>query len=868
MTESITQTPEQQLAEFVSQQRVSIPKDLVLDGKPQRFGDGEKGREPHWYIGSKTVDGNITLTVGSHKDPALKATFNSKDLSGAFWRRGSNLDEKWASCKILGRSHYLEKKKIDGLFGARVNYFGNLVIPMYRNEILVGLQTITNDGKKLFVKGSKRKEAYFILESANLDITKIYVAEGFATAASVCMATKTMTICTFGASNLPDVVKVLKNKYKQVSIIIAGDDDRFGRINTGKKAAEKVSKEVKAIFPIFACDQDQPKDWNDLHIREGLETVRKQLQSVSNKPLGVQENEQDGNINTVSGWEIESAEPPAPENYVLPGLLRGDIGILCAPGGYGKSGVALLIANQIACGGQKDFLGFGPIESGACCYLTLEDPLSIFSQRQREIKQDFTTEEYLSINNNLHLIDGRKLQNSVDPNSIIEVIQNTLKKKGTNPDSLRLLIIDHLTYWSSKDLNDGFSCEEILQELKLIGKTLGCAVLILHHSNRSAMIKGKEKPSPGATIGGSLKLYSLARWVAFLGEVSPELKKEFKIRNERGYKTLVLGKVNHGKELILLLKHKEDRNGILYKFDFGDLNLQTISKTAPVEVEVVTKEEAENFNMGEASKKLMTLDDNTSHIMNWLSRNPAFETVSNKRRSELTDFVNGKFHDKDRPSASIHKDVWITGDTLIIAGPVCDQEDMKLFALLVNELTHSHRNGRRGLILDISLSQILTMSGLNISGPNFEKVHRQLDRLRRMSLDFQNFRGHRWRGPLINDVYSVGEGRNCKVRIGFNNFMVTFYRIEEYTMFNKSIALSLKGDSLSFYIFFASQNLPTMKISIEKCKKLLNISPSFDKKEALKKIKKSVQDLINAGVMDGEKTYIKDGNLNTYRVGL
>ena len=54
-----------------------------------------------------------------------------------------------------------------------------------------------------------------------------------------------------------------------------------------------------------------------------------------------------------------------------------------------------------------------------------------------------------------------------------------------------------------------------------------------------------------------------------------------------------------------------------------------------------------------------------------------------------------------------------------------------------------------------------------------------------------------------------------------------------------------------------------MVVSVDKCKRLLAIDPGFDRKEANKRVKKAVENLINAGVMDSEKTYVRDGKVHT-----
>ena len=277
--------------------------------------------------------------------------------------------------------------------------------------------------------------------------------------------------------------------------------------------------------------------------------------------------------------------------------------------------------------------------------------------------------------------------------------------------------------------------------------------------------------------------------------------------------------------------------------------------------EVISKEEIESFKV---PAKILTHDNDTHHIMNWLTRNPAFETVSTQRRKDLTYLdQNQEETDKDRPTPSFYKDVWVNGDTLKIHGPVCDHEDRKLYAILIKELAKNHASGTTGLTLKISFKNILKLLSVEESGKSLKKIKRQLNRLVRMSLDFKNSRGNSWFGPLINEVVLTGDGRNSKAIIEFNRFMVNFYRLHEYSTFNRETSRILKGDSSAFYLFYSSHSCREMVISVEKCKKLLAIPEDFDKKEALKRVKKAVQDLVDASVMDVKKSFVKEGKVHT-----
>lgn len=277
--------------------------------------------------------------------------------------------------------------------------------------------------------------------------------------------------------------------------------------------------------------------------------------------------------------------------------------------------------------------------------------------------------------------------------------------------------------------------------------------------------------------------------------------------------------------------------------------------------EIITEKDVKGFKL---SSKILTHSPNTHQIMTWLARNPAFEVVSTNQRKELT-YIDqeGEEKDKDRPSASFYRDVWVNGDSLQINGPVCDHEDKKLYALLLKELSTQHREGELGLSLEISLHQIIKLLKLRNSGENTNRIKRQLNRLSRMAMTFKNSKGNRWDGPLITEVLYIGNSSDQRVRVSFSHFMITFYRLHEYTSFSHDKSKLLKGDSSAFYLFYSSHSLSKMSISVDRCKRLLGIPPEFDKKEALKRVKRAVKNLISSGVMDPDGTFVKDGKVHT-----
>jgi len=142
-----------------------------------------------------------------------------------------------------------------------------LEVPGYINGKLVSLLAIPNDGgQKMFLKGSTITGSYYKLGQVN-DQT-IYIAEGFATAATIHEDNSHCVYCAFTCNNLKHVAVYLRDKYPELDIIICGDDDYRTTNNPGRKHAIEAAKAAKAAytFPDFTGLERGPKDtdFNDL----------------------------------------------------------------------------------------------------------------------------------------------------------------------------------------------------------------------------------------------------------------------------------------------------------------------------------------------------------------------------------------------------------------------------------------------------------------------------------------------------------------------------------------------------------------------------------------------------------------------------
>ena len=111
----------------------------------------------------------------------------------------------------------------------------------------------------------------------------IYIAEGYATAASIFEATEQCAVVAFSANNLPAVAETIKWEYPNAEIIICADNDVYnGDKNIGLDKATEAAMIINAklVIPKFKDLSSEPKDFNDLTNLEGINEMCIQLSSA------------------------------------------------------------------------------------------------------------------------------------------------------------------------------------------------------------------------------------------------------------------------------------------------------------------------------------------------------------------------------------------------------------------------------------------------------------------------------------------------------------------------------------------------------------------------------------------------------------
>jgi putative DNA primase/helicase len=155
-----------------------------------------------------------------------------------------------------------------------------------RELSLRAVQIIQADGNKRFTRGFAKAGCCLRLGHVVVD-EPIMVCEGYATGLSLRMAVdrRLPVVVALDAGNLLPVAQLLRTLHPQCRLLICADDDWHTPGNPGRTKAHQAGRAVESCaytWPVFRSGNRGPKDtdFNDLHAREGLQVLRRQLRHV------------------------------------------------------------------------------------------------------------------------------------------------------------------------------------------------------------------------------------------------------------------------------------------------------------------------------------------------------------------------------------------------------------------------------------------------------------------------------------------------------------------------------------------------------------------------------------------------------------
>jgi len=221
------------------------------------FGDFSTGLKEVWHLDEKM---SLAAKATARKQIKEAQKQYKKERNQTHKKAAKIANDRWNKAVSIISHPYLTKKKVLPL-GIRQEG-KNLIIPIYVNNVIASIQTITPDGEKRFQKHGQIATGYYSIGKPK---KTLYICEGFATGASIHMQTKHAVAVAFNSGNLLPVAEILKAKYPELHFIIAADNDADTEGNPGLSKARESALSIGArlIYPNFNDEQFTGTDFND-----------------------------------------------------------------------------------------------------------------------------------------------------------------------------------------------------------------------------------------------------------------------------------------------------------------------------------------------------------------------------------------------------------------------------------------------------------------------------------------------------------------------------------------------------------------------------------------------------------------------------
>lgn len=467
--------PEEQLRDAMLAAGLEPPDELLLDGKIHRFKSGTKGSgshggdKPGWYLvfGDGVPAGRfgcwragVEVTWRAEVGRKLTATeemAHARRMAEAKALRDAELERKhevaastvetiWTSAQAASADHPYLKRKGIGVHGARVTGDGRLVVPLYGQDgNLSSLQYIAHDGSKLYHPGGQTGGKFWMVGTLDEPGT-LFVAEGFATAATIHETTNRPVVVAYSASNLVPVTGIMREMYgASQDIVIVADNDKSG---VGQRYAEQASAKFGARMVMPPIEGDA----ND-YAQAGHDLASLLLPPKNN-------------------WLIPADDfsaQPAPISWLVKRWLQSQALIMVhGPSGGGKTFVVLDWCLRMASGvqewcGQK-------VRAGNVVYLAGEGHHGLRGRvaAWKHHHQAGHLAMWLSK-------DGCDLNTPTGYLQVVEQVRSL-------PENPAIIVVDTLHRFLDGDENSSKDTKTMLDACNSLMNEFGCSVILVHHT--------------------------------------------------------------------------------------------------------------------------------------------------------------------------------------------------------------------------------------------------------------------------------------------------------------------------------------------------------------------------------------------------
>ena len=469
-------TPEVQLKDAMLGVGLKPPDTLHLDGKLHRFNSGTKGEgghdKPGWYIifndgvpagrfgcwrsgveltWKADIGRSLTVAEEMAQSRRLSEAKAQRDAEQAKTREvaAQTVDLIWSQAGAASPEHpYLQRKGIQPN-GARITGDGRLMVPLYNSDgELSSIQYIAGDGDKKYHPGGQTGSMFWLVGSMD-DASTLYIAEGFATAATIAEVTGQPCAVAYSASNLVPVTGILKAAHPSLDICIVADNDVSG---VGQRYAEQAS----AKFGVRMTTPPIEGDAND-YVQAGHDLTLLLKPQVATDYLV-----------HADGF----SEQPAPISWLVKHWIQDKALVMVhGPSGGGKTFVTLEWMLHIA-SGKASWFGH-KVRPGNMVYLAGEGHHGLRSRIAAWKHHNKVT--------NLNMWVSKSGVDLNTPEGYLKVLEavRALKIKPS------VITVDTLHRFMAGDENSAQDAKTMLDACAALMEEFGCTVILVHHTGVS-----------------------------------------------------------------------------------------------------------------------------------------------------------------------------------------------------------------------------------------------------------------------------------------------------------------------------------------------------------------------------------------------
>ncbi|NRN30110.1 toprim domain-containing protein [Photorhabdus heterorhabditis] len=183
---------------------------------------------------------------------------------------------------VAGQSPYLTAKGLQ-CPNQRLLSDNSVLLPLTTlDKKITGAQIIKPNGEKKLLSGSQKKGAFIALSELETYPDTVIITEGYATALTVNQLHQGSVLAALDAGNLYSVAKTVRERWPDVKIIIAADNDwhspgeldKHGKpkVNIGRISAEKAALTVNGWVTLPPTEYKA--DWDDYRQKHGVERAK------------------------------------------------------------------------------------------------------------------------------------------------------------------------------------------------------------------------------------------------------------------------------------------------------------------------------------------------------------------------------------------------------------------------------------------------------------------------------------------------------------------------------------------------------------------------------------------------------------------